>query len=100
MTTCLKYWAFARVGLVRGCSERGELLGRMLFVPLILGVFNALWNVVGETGMPTSSAPPDLAWYLAATEWIVLSPPLIYVEVQDDVRRGDIVYALPRPVSY
>ena len=100
MTTWLKYGAFAWLGVVRGCSERGELFGRMLFVPLILGVFHALWNAVGEAGMPVASAPNDLVWYLAATEWIVLSPPLIYVELQQDVRSGDIAYALPRPVSY
>jgi ABC-2 type transport system permease protein len=100
MKTWLKYLAFVRVGGVRGLTERGELYGRMLFIPMILGVFHALWNVVGEVGMPTASAPNALVWYLAATEWIVLSPPLIYVEVQDDVRRGDIACALPRPVSY
>ena len=100
MKTVLKYWAFVRVGMVRGRSERGELYGRMLFLPIILGVFHALWSAVGESGMPTASAPHELVWYLAATEWIVLSPPLIYVDVQEDVRRGDIACALPRPVSY
>jgi ABC-2 type transport system permease protein len=100
MNTLLKYFAFMRIGLARGLSERGELYGRLLFLPMILGVFNALWNVVGEAGMPSASAPRELVWYLAATEWIVLSPPLIYVEVQEDVRRGDIACVLPRPVSY
>jgi ABC-2 type transport system permease protein len=100
MNTWLKYLAFVRVGVARGLTERGELYGRMLFIPMILGVFHALWNVVGEAGMPTASAPHELVWYLAATEWIVLGPPLIYVEVQEDIRRGDIACALPRPVSY
>ncbi|HTU60963.1 MAG TPA: ABC-2 family transporter protein [Polyangiales bacterium] len=100
MNTWLKYWAFVRVGVVRGVSERGELYGRLLFLPIILGVFYELWSAVGETGMPTSAAPHDLVWYLAATEWIVLSPALIYVDVQEDIRRGDIACVLPRPVSY
>jgi len=100
MNTLLKYWAFVRVGVVRALNERGELYGRLLFLPIILGVFYELWSAVGEAGMPTASAPHDLVWYLAATEWVVLSPPLIFNDVQEDVRRGDIACALPRPISY
>jgi ABC-2 type transport system permease protein len=100
MKTLAKYLAFVRMGAVRGVTERGELYGRMLFFPIILGVFNALWTAVGEAGMPTTGAPHDLVWYLAATEWIALSAPLVYVEIQEDVRRGDIACHLPRPVSY
>jgi ABC-2 type transport system permease protein len=99
-STWRKYAAFVRVGAARAVAERGEIYGRVLFLPVILGVFSAMWRAVDEGGARTTSAPNALVWYLAVTEWIVLSPPLIYVEIQDEVLRGDIATHLPRPVSY
>jgi len=95
-----KYWAFARIAARHALSERGELYGRMAFFAVVLGVFSALWRAVAEAGMPIATEPGRLVWYLAATEWIVLSVPQLHVEIQEDVRRGDIAYHLPRPVSY
>ena len=95
-----KYLAFVQVGAVRAITERGEIYGRMLFLPVILGVFSALWAAVDEAGKQASSAPHALVWYLAITEWIVLSPPLIFVEIQEEILRGDLATHLPRPVSY
>jgi len=50
--------------------------------------------------MPIAADPKALVWYLAITEWIVLSAPPIHIEIQEAIRRGDIVYQLGRPVSY
>jgi len=47
-----------------------------------------------------AAEPRTLVWYLAATEWILLSAPPIYFEIQEAIRRGDVVYRLGRPVSY
>jgi ABC-2 type transport system permease protein len=95
-----KYAAFARIAAIHAASERGELYGRMAFFAVVLGVFSALWNAVAEAGMPIAAEASTLVWYLAATEWILLSPPLIYVEIEGDVRRGDVEYHLVRPMSY
>jgi ABC-2 type transport system permease protein len=95
-----KYWAFARIAAVEAATERGELYGRALFFGVILAVFAALWRAVAEAGMPLSAQQYQLVWYLAATEWILLSTPQRQVQIQDEVRRGDVVYQLPRPVSY
>lgn len=100
MKTMAKYLAFARVAAVEALHERAELYGRMLFLGVLLGVFSALWRAVAEAGMPVKAAPSDMVWYLATTEWIVLSAPLLYLPIQEDVRRGDIAYQLLRPVSY
>jgi len=100
MNSWTKYLAFVQVGVTRASTERGEIYGRMLFVPVILGVFSALWGAVGESGKHATSAPHALVWYLAITEWIVLSPPLIFMEIQEEILRGDIATHLPRPVSY
>jgi ABC-2 type transport system permease protein len=100
MNTLRKYLAFARVGAARALAEPGDLYGRALFLPVILGVFTALWRAVSEAGMPIASAPEQLVWYLATTEWIVLSAPQLHPELQEEVRRGEVAYKLPRPVSY
>ena len=96
----LKYAAIVRVSAAHARQARGELYGRVAFFAVILGVFSSLWRAVAEAGMPMAADPKALVWYLAATEWIVLSAPPIHVEIQEAVRRGDVVYQLGRPVSY
>lgn len=95
-----KYWAFARIAATEAAAERATLYGRALFFGVILGVFSALWRAVAEAGMPLAARHQDLVWYLATTEWILLSAPLRHLEIQEQVRRGDVAYQLPRPVSY
>ena len=41
-----KYLAFAKLGLREARAEPGELLGRVLFFVLILGVFSSIWRAV------------------------------------------------------
>jgi ABC-2 type transport system permease protein len=95
-----KYAAFARIAVVRAGRERGELYGRMVFFAVILGVFSSLWRAVGDAGMPVAADPNALVWYLAATEWILLSAPPLHIEIQEAIRRGDVVCQLGRPASY
>jgi ABC-2 type transport system permease protein len=95
-----KYAAFARVAMIQARRERGELYGRVVFFAIVLGVFSSLWRAVAEAGMPIAVAPRALVWYLAATEWILLSAPPVHLEIQEALRRGDVVYQLGRPASY
>src|SRR6478609_10664487 len=95
-----KYAAFSRIAATQARSERYELYGRMAFFAVILGVFSSLWRAVAEAGMPIAADPKSLVWYLAATEWILLSAPPIHIQIQEAVRRGDVVYRLGHPASY
>jgi ABC-2 type transport system permease protein len=96
----VKYAAFSRVAVARACRDRGDLYGRAAFFAVILGVFASLWRAAAEAGMPTATEPRALVWYLAVTEWIVLSTPQIHLDIQESIRAGDVVYRLGRPVSY
>ena len=96
----MKYAAFARIAATQARRERAELYGRMTFFMVILGVFSSLWRAVGEAGMPVASDPKALVWYLAATEWIMLSAPPVHIEMQEAIRRGDLLYRLGHPVSF
>jgi len=95
-----RYVAYARIGAARARRERAELYGRMVFFAVVLGVFSSLWRAVAEAGMPIAASPKAMVWYLAATEWIFLSAPPIHLEVQETIRRGDIVYRLGQPASF
>src|SRR5262249_21399666 len=74
--------------------------GRVVFCAVTLGVFWSLWRAVAEAGMPVAADPKSLVWYLAVTEWILLSAPPIHLEIQEAIRRGDVVYRLGHPGSY
>ena len=100
LTGLSKYVAFARISAAHGRYDRTELFGRMLFFVVILGVFSSLWRATREAGLAIAADPKSLVWYLASTEWILLSAPLMHVDVQEALRRGDVAYQVGRPVSY
>ena len=95
-----KYVAFATLGFRQARAEPGELLGRALFFVLILGVFSAVWRAVAESSVSAGRQPSELLWYLAVTEWVLMSAPLVQFQIEDDIRRGDVAYQIARPVSW
>jgi len=94
-----KYAAFARIGFAEARAEPGELYARVVFLGVILGVFSALWQAVGGGGSGAGNRA-TMVWYLAMTEWVLMSAPLLHFDIEADVRRGDVAYQIARPVSY
>jgi ABC-2 type transport system permease protein len=95
-----KHVYVAGISIRQALSERGALLGRVAFYALILFIFSKLWTVVADRGAVPGMSMRELLWYLAVTEWVMLSLPLIHLQIEADVRSGDIAYLLPRPISY
>jgi ABC-2 type transport system permease protein len=101
-----KYFAIARVAVRQRLSERAALVGRILFYGLILLVFSCLWRtVLGAERTPAASpGVPARAtgylWYLVVTEWIMLAQPALHLDIEAEVRSGDVAYQLARPLSY
>lgn len=95
-----KYMAFAKLGVRQARAEPGELLGRAFFFVVILGVFSAIWRAVAESGAPTGQRPNEMLWYLALTEWVLMSAPLVQFEIEEDIHGGDVAYQIARPVSW
>lgn len=95
-----KYLAFVRIGFREAWTERAELLARLLYLPVILGIFTALWRAVSGPGRGVDADPNALVWYLATTEWIFFSVPALQLRLAEEVRRGDVAYQLARPISY
>src|SRR5262245_34927870 len=84
-TGWLKYVAIARVAFWQRLSERAVLIGRISFYFLVLLVFSCVWrNLLAahpeQAGSQRTAA--DYVWYLALTEWIMLSQPSIYLEIE------------------
>jgi ABC-2 type transport system permease protein len=92
--------ALTTTALRQSLSERAAVLGRMAFYAVILLIFSRLWTVVSESGALPGRSTADLLWYLAITEWVMLSLPPIHLEIEHEIRTGDIAYRLARPISY
>jgi ABC-2 type transport system permease protein len=103
-----KYAAVALLSFRQRLEERGALYGRMMFYFIILLTYSRLWQaVLGSPDAMSSSAthgsgqsPASYVWYLTVTEWIVLSQPMIWQDIESDVHSGDLAYQLSRPISY
>ncbi|MEM7153680.1 MAG: ABC-2 family transporter protein [Myxococcota bacterium] len=95
-----KYLYMVRVSARQRLAERGALLGRAGYYALVLYVFSKIWEAVLADQSLDFAEPHQLVWYLAITEWIILSIPALHLEVEDEVRQGDLAYRLARPVAY
>jgi ABC-2 type transport system permease protein len=101
-----KYRALGLLSIRQRLSERAVLWGRILFYFIILFIFSRVWRAI----LMAPGAEPSIGgarqtlasyvWYLALTEWIMLSQPSLYLDIESDVRNGDVAYQLSRPISY
>ena len=95
-----KYFALAATSARQRVLDRTALVGRMAFYALLLFVFTRLWEAVLERTTIAGVEAAHFVWYIAVTEWIVLSLPEIHVDVERDVHDGDLAYRLTRPAPY
>jgi len=96
-----KYLCFVEMGMKRGFERKWDILGRVIFYGVILVIFSKLWTSVDLLAVGNSKVHTQgLIWYLAISEWIVLSVPLIYIEIESEIRRGDLLYFEGKPISY
>ena len=95
-----KYVSVALLAIRQGLADRGALIARVALYGVLLLVFSRLWRLVADRGAVQGASHRELLWYLALTEWVVLSVPLIHLRINADVQRGDIACLLPRPISY
>ena len=94
-----KYAAVFHLAARQTLERRGELFGRCALYALLLFVFSSLWKTVYSMG-GLDGNPASYLWYLAVTEWIVISIPYTHQAIEDDVQSGDVAYSLSRPMSY
>jgi ABC-2 type transport system permease protein len=93
-----KHVAIAVASARQAFAARAEVLGRAAFYLVFLVIFSRVWRA-----LPAGSGVEDpraLLWYLAVTEWVLISIPSVQLDFERDVRDGDVATLLPRPVSY
>jgi len=88
-----KYLMIAQTALRQRLGDRSALLARAVFYAVVLFIFSRIWAKLSLDG-------GRYVWYLAVTEWVVLCQPRLFVEIERDVRSGEIAYQLTRPSSY
>lgn len=93
------YLAVTRIAVRRRLREPLPLATRILFFVLILFVFSRIWRILldGEQAGPSAV---ESVWYLAVTEWITIPQTRVHVDIEHDVRTGDLAHLVNRPVSY
>lgn len=92
-----KYFLMIFYSLVHNGKNRKEILIRSTFFLVILYIFSKLWQA---TQFSEEANQQLMIWYLSVTELIVLSIPLIQVDIENDIRSGDVVYQLLKPINY
>jgi ABC-2 type transport system permease protein len=95
-----KYLAFAALGARQARAEPFELAGRAVFFLMILFVFSGVYRGVAAAGGNIGQSPDSVLWYIAITEWVVFSAPIVMIQMEEDIRRGDVAYQIARPASW
>lgn len=96
-----RYFACIHLAASNLLKSRFQLLGRLFFYGLTILIFSQLWELVAHMkNIPFSIHPADMIWYIAVTEWGVLSEPYIHSRLENDIKTGDIAYFLLQPISY
>lgn len=98
-----KYAVAFRVSVANQLAYPGAVWTRSLFLLLIMFIFSSLWHTTyAETGAHTLGdfTLPQMLWYLAITESIILSRPRETLRLDEEIRTGSFAYALARPFSF
>ena len=93
-----KYLNIVSVHFWNHGSNQRDVLIRSAFYFVIVYIISSLWAMTrSDTGSFNGEV---FIWYIAITELIVLSNPLIYFDIECDIRSGNVVYYLTRPMHY
>jgi ABC-2 type transport system permease protein len=95
-----KYVAVFVISLRQRRRESSLLFARAAFMVLVIMVFSRLWQAVLPTQPGGGLRAADCVWYLLITELVMLSQPRISLDIERDVRSGELAYHLTRPASY
>ncbi len=96
-----KYAAVARQAARNRLAYPKDILGRAMFLVLLLFVYGALWaKVLGARGDFAGFSRARLIWYMALTEAVTFALPRLQNTINEDVRTGNVACRLNRPLSY
>jgi ABC-2 type transport system permease protein len=72
------------------------------FLVVVLLIFRYLWQTAHSTGGAVAGVggADDFVWYVLCTELVVMGPPFIHLQVQEDVKSGRFEAQLLSPTGY
>lgn len=103
MRVVRKYAFVAYLSARSNVAYLAEVMSRVVFLAVILYVFCRLWKSVfsiSESGRLGDLTLNEMIWYLTVTEAITLSAPRVAAAVDLDVRSGNLLSYLQKPLSY
>ncbi len=101
--TCQKYIAPALISARSNFAYLAEIIGRQLFLAVVLYILLCLWKMTyAHSGVKVMAGLTlsQMLWYITATEAIILSGSPISSIIDEEVRTGSLALQLVRPVSY
>jgi ABC-2 type transport system permease protein len=99
----LKYGTVFVISLRNNFAYVGEAFSRILFLGIILFVLTQLWQAVYSTSGATTLAGftiQDMLWYLTLTETFATTRTNFNLDIDREVRSGELAYTLSRPYNY
>lgn len=87
-----KYIHIFLIGASDQLSQKGQLIGRLILYVMVVYLFNQIFQQV--------TPDPNRTWYLAITEWLILSTVPLSFMISDDIGQGQMAYFRLRPMHY
>ncbi|MDP9195268.1 MAG: hypothetical protein M3O22_00605 [Pseudomonadota bacterium] len=91
-----------RLGWRGAWEDRGAVLGGFITYAILLVLWAGVWFAVPDMTLNAMGLTHTrLVWYVGMTELLVfVAPAFLYRDIEEDIRSGQIISALTRPVGY
>lgn len=97
-----KYLQISKINMSNNLVYFWNFLSKNLFFIFIMFIYLMLWrNIYGTKGSTVAGFTLNqMIWYLVFTELVTLTRTDIHLQVNDDVKSGNIAYLLNKPYNY
>lgn len=102
MRSIHKYIQVSKITLSNSLVYFWDFLGKNGFFIFIMFIYLMLWkNIYSQKGNLVGSLTLNqMIWYLIVTELVTLSRTNLHLQINDDVKSGNIAYLLNKPYNY
>lgn len=97
-----KYGQISKITMSNSLVYFWNFLSKNIFFIFIMFIYLMLWkNIYAQKGSTVAGLSLNaMIWYLIVTELVTLSRTDIHVQVNEDVKSGNIAYLLNKPYNY
>ncbi|MBU3144111.1 ABC-2 family transporter protein [Clostridium sp. CF012] len=97
-----KYGQISKITMSNSLVYFWNFLSKNIFFVFIMFIYLMLWkNIYAQKGSTIAGLTLNaMIWYLIVTELVTLSRTDIHVQVNEDVKSGNIAYLLNKPYNY